>query len=119
MLTSIDAHECTPYSITSKPAIESFVERLCELIKMERFGAPAVVYFGREPKVAGYSLMQLIQTSSITGHFADDSRAAYIDIFSCAPYCPKAAAKFTADWFGAKSYKYHVVLRGTQGKLRR
>ena len=118
MLTSIDAHECIPHLITSKPSIESFVARLCELIKMERFGPPAVVYFGRESKVAGYSLMQLIQTSSITAHFADESRAAYVDIFSCAPYCPKVAAEFTANWFGATNYKYHVVLRGTQDWMR-
>jgi len=35
---------------------------------------------------AGYSLVQLIETSAITGHFCDCSGDAYIDIFSCKVY---------------------------------
>jgi S-adenosylmethionine/arginine decarboxylase-like enzyme len=112
MLTSINAFKCDRDIITSAEKLETFVKELCDLIKMDRFGRPVIVHFGREKKVEGFSLMQLIQTSNITGHFANELRAAYIDIFSCSVYSPQEAANFTAKFFGAKDFNYHVILRG-------
>ena len=43
------------------------------------------------PQAAGYSLVQLIETSAITGHFCDASGDAYLDIFSCKDFDPATA----------------------------
>ena len=51
---------------------------------MNAYGAPLLEHFAEHlPEAAGYSLVQLIETSAITGHFCDRSGDAYVDIFSC------------------------------------
>ncbi|MCJ7657067.1 MAG: S-adenosylmethionine decarboxylase, partial [Candidatus Atribacteria bacterium] len=67
---------------------------------------------GEDEKVAGFSMVQLIETSLISGHFANKSNNAYIDIFSCKYYEPSVALEFTKKFFEAKEVKMHYVLRG-------
>jgi S-adenosylmethionine decarboxylase len=92
-------------------AIRTFVKLLCERIKMRRYGETQVVFFGDEPRVQGFSMTQLIETSLISAHFADASRAIYLDVFSCAPYDSEDMAKFAADYFKAARYNLHMVQR--------
>ena len=90
--------------------IQTYVIKLCELIQMKRFGDPTIVHFGEEERVAGYSLVQLIETSNICGHFANESNAAYIDIFSCKYFDPELAAAFTIETFAAqKAAGVHIT----------
>ncbi len=109
--TIIDLEDCNPAYIKSADHIKNFVCALCDLIEMKRFGEPIIVHFGQEEHIAGYSLVQLIETSLISGHFANASNTAYIDIFSCKVYDPEVAAQFTADYFGGKIREKHVILR--------
>jgi S-adenosylmethionine/arginine decarboxylase-like enzyme len=99
---ALNLYECDLNLITSAEVIRDYVIRLCDLIEMRRFGEPVIVNFGEEPRVAGYSLVQLIETSSICGHFANESCSAYIDIFSCKYFDADLAARFTVDTFRAK-----------------
>jgi S-adenosylmethionine/arginine decarboxylase-like enzyme len=92
-------------------AIREFVNILCERIKMRRYGETQVVYFGDDPRVTGFSMTQLIETSLISAHFADASCAIYLDVFSCAPYAPEEVAKFAAEYFNARTYNINVVYR--------
>ncbi len=78
---------------------------------MKRFGDTIVINFGEDEKVAGYSMTQLIETSLISGHFANSSKSAYIDIFSCKWYDTNTAARFTANRFNAEYYNIHVTER--------
>ena len=56
-------------------------------------------------------MTQLIETSLISGHFANASNAAYIDVFSCKGYDPDVVTEYAKNFFGAKSVKTNVVLR--------
>lgn len=78
---------------------------------MNRFGDTQIIHFGKDPKVSGFSFTQLIETSLISGHFAEQTNAAYIDIFSCKFYDFEQAAIFSQKYFGAKNAKRHVFLR--------
>jgi len=78
---------------------------------MKKFGDTQVVHFGEDKKVAGFSMTQLIETSLISGHFANQTNHAYIDIFSCKYYDPQVAADFTQEYFKAKDIKIHYILR--------
>nr|MBI3611679.1 S-adenosylmethionine decarboxylase [Nitrospirota bacterium] len=69
--TAVDLQDCNPDIITDRDRIKDYVVALCELIGMKRYGECQVVYFG-EGRVAGYSMIQLIETSLISGHFAND-----------------------------------------------
>ncbi len=98
----LNLYGCAPERIKSAEVIRQFVIELCELIQMRRFGEPTIVNFGDDPRVTGYSLVQLIETSNICAHFADESSAAYIDIFSCKKFDPETAAGFCVETFGAQ-----------------
>ena len=111
LLTSVDLQDCDPKKIRSKEHIQQFSVDLCEFIKMKRFGEPIVVRFGDDPRVQGYSLAQLIETSLISGHFAEDTNRAFIDVFSCKEYPPKKAADFCKKYFGAKHVDFAVTFR--------
>ena len=111
LLTGIDLHSCNPQTIRDAEKIKKFVEELCELIGMKRFGECVVVDFGEDERVAGFSMTQLIETSLISGHFANQSNNVYLDVFSCKFYDPRTVAKFAKKFFKAKDYKVHYVLR--------
>ncbi len=107
----IDLYDCDLGLMQNAEAIRQFVKILCDRIKMRRFGETQVVFFGDDPRVQGFSMMQLIETSLISAHFADASRAIYLDVFSCAPYEPEDVAKFAAEYFKAARYNLNVVYR--------
>jgi S-adenosylmethionine decarboxylase len=107
----INLYECDLSLMQDADCIREFVIMLCDKIKMRRYGETQVVFFGDDPRVNGFSMTQLIETSLISAHFADASRAIYLDVFSCAPYDTDEAAKFAADYFKAKDYTIQVVIR--------
>lgn len=111
LLTSLDIYGCNPEIIRSADQIRRYVIELCELIDMKRFGDCQVVNFGKDARVAGYSMVQLIETSIISGHFANLTNAAYIDIFSCKPYDPQKVADFSQAFFQAEDIEIHVTER--------
>ena len=111
LLTSVDLYECNPKTIRDARAIKRYVDELCELIEMKQFGETQIVNFGEDEKVAGYSMIQLIETSLVSGHFADKTNNVYIDIFSCKYYEPTVAVEFTRKFFEAKDVKMHYILR--------
>jgi S-adenosylmethionine/arginine decarboxylase-like enzyme len=111
LLTSIDVEECDESLIRSADVIRQYVIDLCDLIEMKRFGDCTVVHFGEDERVAGYSMFQLIETSCISGHFANDSNRSYIDIFSCKAYDPKVVAEFTQRYFEGKTTRVNTCNR--------
>jgi S-adenosylmethionine decarboxylase len=109
--TSVDVYHCDAGLIRDADAIRKFVHELCERLEMRRFGDCQVVDFGEEERVSGYSMTQLIETSLISGHFANASNSAYLDIFSCKYYEPRLMAEFAASYFKGSNYRMQVSLR--------
>jgi S-adenosylmethionine/arginine decarboxylase-like enzyme len=109
--TSVDLYGCDPDAIRSAAAITRFAVELCDRLGVRRFGDPVVVRFGADPRVCGYSLVQLIETSLVSAHFAEESNAVYLDVFSCRWYDAEAAAAFARDYFQAESVRVHTCLR--------
>ena len=110
MSTSVDLYNCDPSAIRSRETITRWVVELCNLIGMRRYGECQIVHFG-EGRVAGFSMLQLIETSLISGHFANDTNAAYLDIFSCKEYDPELVEAFSRDFFGASKGVINSTLR--------
>ncbi len=109
--SSIDLYGCDLKLMQDAQAIKEFVHQLCDRIKMRRYGETQVLYFGDDPRVTGFSMTQLIETSLISAHFADASCAIYLDVFSCASYDPEDVATFASAYFGAQRHRVHVVER--------
>lgn len=111
VLTSVDIYDADPQIIKDADSIRQFAHELCELLEMKRFGECEVIHFGEEQRVAGFSMTQLIETSLISGHFANASNNAYIDVFSCKFYEPRQVAEFAASFFKGAHYKMQIALR--------
>lgn len=109
--TCADLYDCDLRLMQDEAALRRFAVELCDLIQMRRFGEAQVVRFGDDPRVTGFSLTQLIETSLVSAHFADHSRAIYLDIFSCAPYDPQQAADFARQFFRAQRCTLQIVAR--------
>ena len=109
--SGIDIYSCDPETIRSAEKIHQFVVELCELIEMKRFGETLVVHFGEEERVAGFSMVQLIETSLVSAHFANMTNTVYLDVFSCKAYDPDAVAEFARRFFGGSHCITHVNLR--------
>lgn len=109
--SAIDIYDCCPDRIRDAGLIKKFVVELCDLIEMKRFGETQVVHFGEDEKVAGFSMVQLIETSLISAHFANKTNATYLDVFSCKAYDPETVRAFAQDYFGGSFSSLNVTLR--------
>jgi len=108
----LDLYECDPKTIRSRKALAQYVTRLCKILNMEKYGKTLLPHFGyKEAHTAGYSLLQFIETSSITGHFSDLWNAAYINIFSCRAFNAPKAVTFTVKFFKSKRFKKRLLIR--------
>lgn len=108
----LDLSGCDLAVMSSKTKLAEYVDRLCKLIKMKKFGKVQLPYFGLEkPQTKGYSMLQFIETSSITGHFSEYWRKSYINVFSCKTYDHRLATEFTKNFFKAKKVKARLLVR--------
>jgi S-adenosylmethionine decarboxylase len=81
----LDCASCDAESIQSAERIRNFAKHLVKEIDMIAYGQPTVVHFGSGNK-AGYTLVQLIETSNICAHFVEETNDIYLDVFSCKPF---------------------------------
>ena len=109
--SAIDIYDCDPEKIRCAETIRRFVVELCDLIEMKRFGDTQVVHFGEDERVAGYSMVQLIETSLISAHFANLTNTVYLDVFSCKAYDPEIVRSFAQLYFGGNHSVLNVTLR--------
>lgn len=108
----LDLEGCEKKVLTSRQKLQEYVDKLCKLIKMKKYRKTLIPYFGeKKAHTKGYSLVQLIETSSITGHFSDLWGMAYINIFSCQKFDHIAAKRFTRQFFQAKRVKNRFLIR--------
>ncbi|MBI5346823.1 MAG: S-adenosylmethionine decarboxylase [Chlamydiae bacterium] len=110
MAVAVDLHGCDLNLMKDKHHIEKFLKELVPYIKMKAYGAPVIHHFGTDPRVAGFSAMQLIETSSITAHFANNSKAIYLDVFSCKWFKPNDVVEFCKKYFKAESAVLNSVV---------
>ena len=90
----------------------NFVKQLVKDIDMKAYGEPVLEHFAtHDPDKAGYSLVQLIETSNITGHFVDKNGSIYLDVFSCKPFNTEVAINTVKEFFKPEKIKIHFIVR--------
>lgn len=94
----LDASKCTPSKIRCPQNIQNFARTLVKRIDMVPYGQPQVQHFGSGNK-AGYTLVQLIETSNITAHFVEETNDVYLDVFSCKPFNPTDVQDVAREFF--------------------
>jgi S-adenosylmethionine/arginine decarboxylase-like enzyme len=106
----VKASNCNPYAIRSYKLIDHFARKLVKDIDMVAYGQPMIHHFGSGDK-AGYTLVQLIETSNITAHFCEESGDAFIDVFSCKPFSRKKVEALIEEVFVPKTIETQIILR--------
>lgn len=106
----IDASKCIPRTIRCHQNIYSFSKELVKKIDMVPYGEPQIQHFGSGNK-AGYTLVQLIETSNITAHFVEETDDLYLDVFSCKHFEPQDVAGIVSLYFQPKLMKRRFLIR--------
>lgn len=109
--TSLDLYNCNPDTIRNAKKIKQYVKELIVLIDMKPYGDCNIFNFGEDEKVAGFSMTQLIETSLISGHFANKTNTAYLDIFSCKDYDINIVKDFSVRFFNAENVQVNTLIR--------
>lgn len=111
LTASIDLSGCDHELIQSPKAIKHFVTEMITSINMKTHGPMHLEKFA-EGHLEGYSVMQFLETSSLTIHFDHMiGDRAFIDIFSCKFFDPEKAAKFSKEYFKAKRARTKTIIR--------
>ena len=81
-------------------------------MEVKPFGPTVVKRFALHiGHAAGYSMMQLIESSLVSGHFSELWNRAYLNLFSCNDYNEKKVVDFSIKFFKAKKSKVKVTIR--------
>lgn len=106
----VDAGKCCSSTIRSRKTIHNFTKTLVKSIDMVAYGEPQIVYFGTGNK-AGYTLVQLIETSNICAHFVEETDDMYLDVFSCKPFQNEDVSRVVRDFFKPRFLKTAFLTR--------
>jgi S-adenosylmethionine/arginine decarboxylase-like enzyme len=106
----IDAARASPPTIRNPAIIHDFNKSLVKRIDMVAYGQPQIVRFGSGNK-AGYTLVQLIETSNICAHFVEENNSMYLDVFSCKDFDPLVVKETVEEFFEARNIKMRVLTR--------
>jgi S-adenosylmethionine/arginine decarboxylase-like enzyme len=108
----LDCSSCKISSITNKENIVNFIRTLVERIDMVAYGEPQIEHFATHcPDKAGFTFVQLIETSSITGHLVDKNGDAYINVFSCKKYDKDVVLRTVKEFFSPKKIRMYYLTR--------
>jgi S-adenosylmethionine/arginine decarboxylase-like enzyme len=95
----LDVQECQKGKASDPLYITKFIKELVVKIDMIAFGEPQLIHFANGTEKAGWTVIQLIETSSIVGHFLDRSGDLYLDIFSCKNFDESVVKTLIKEYF--------------------
>ena len=109
----LDLTNCDRDAIKNPVTIRTFSADLVQAIGMKAYGEPILEHFAtHEPASGGYTLVQLIETSNITAHFAEQSGDVYLDVFSCKAFSEENAIAVCEKYFTPRNIKRTSIERG-------
>ena len=106
----LDCSGCDYYAITDHDTIYNFTKKLVKDIDMVAYGEPQIVNFGSGNK-AGYTLVQLIETSNICAHFVNENNSMYLDVFSCKQFDNEVVVNLVREFFKATKVRRSYLVR--------
>jgi S-adenosylmethionine/arginine decarboxylase-like enzyme len=109
----LDIYQCNPTKVRSIDEIVAFIKKLCsEVLDIKLHGETWAEWFGQHrPVNTGYTVVQLVETSSVIAHFSELKNSVYLEIFSCKPYDPAVVSNFCRDFFEAEKVVEHFLER--------
>jgi S-adenosylmethionine decarboxylase len=109
----LDLAGCPRERLTNPEHLRTWIRELVNSIDMRPYGEPQIEHFATHSNAAaGYTVVQLIETSNICAHFAENLGQAFIDIFSCKTFQNDRATAICKDFFSPTSVIARPVSRG-------
>lgn len=107
----LDCGGCDRDKITDRNLIDRWIRDLVKRIDMVAHGEPVIEFNGAYPNHCGYSVVQIITTSSITAHFIDNLNQVYLDVFSCKDFDVNIIRDCMKEYFNVTSMRQYYLTR--------
>ena len=108
----LDMHDCDRASMKDRNEVIAFCDDLVKQIDMEAIGRPWVEQTAmHDSSKAGFTLTQIIQTSSIVAHFVDEPGDIYLDVFSCKHFDIATVENCVKYWFSPQKIRVNFITR--------
>lgn len=102
---------CDIKDLQSKERIQEYLDKATKAVKLEQYGKARIKRFmGGNGWDKGYSFFQFLTTSSITGHYIEPDRVAFINIFSCSTFDPDMVIELTKKFFKVEKIKTKLIV---------
>ena len=109
----LDFNGCPKELLADKENILDWSKKLVQSIDMVAYGEPIIEHFATHShEAAGYTLLQMIETSNIAAHFAENIGQVYIDVFSCKAFNVEVALGICKNYFKPTQANMHNLQRG-------
>ncbi len=109
----LDLSGCPKEKLTDGTHIREWTKALVDGIGMVAYGEPLLEHFATHNQdTGGYTLVQLIETSNICAHFAENRGEIYIDVFSCKSFDVEVATDICRTFFAPTRVDSQCILRG-------
>lgn len=107
----LDCAGCNFFLINDTTNIREFIKDLIKRIDMVAHGEPHIEFLLPGTDNEGYSVLQMITTSNITIHFVNQTKEAYIDVFSCKEFDTDVAIAVVTEYFEPTSIRTVILDR--------
>jgi S-adenosylmethionine/arginine decarboxylase-like enzyme len=108
----LDCGGCDPALMSDYVNVEAWIKKLVKDIDMQPIGEPRIEYTAAEfPDKAGFTVVQVIVTSSIVAHFVDGLGQIYLDVFSCKHFDAETVERSVLKHFGTKKIRKYYLTR--------
>ena len=109
---------CDVETMRSKEHIKEFLRDLLNKTDMHAMGEPVFKYIRKtketvEKAIDGYSVVQIIVTSSVTMHFVESTKMIFFDFFSCKPFNRKVVKQLLRTYFKYSRIEDAYMTRAT------
>lgn len=107
-----DCGGCDAKLMSNYDTVDLWIRKLVKDIDMQPIGEPRIEYTAAEfPDKAGFTVVQVIVTSSIVAHFVDGLGQIYLDVFSCKTFDPAVVERSIKESFGAQRIRKFFLTR--------
>ena len=108
----LDCGGCDAKLMSDYDNVDKWIRKLVDDIDMQPIGEPRIEYTAAEfPDKAGFTVVQVIVTSSIVAHFVDGLGQIYLDVFSCKQFDTKVVEDSVRKNFGATKIRSYYLTR--------
>jgi S-adenosylmethionine decarboxylase len=108
----LDCSGCDQEKMKDIKNVDHWIRSLVKDIDMQPIGEPRIEYTAAEfPDKAGFTVVQVIVTSSIVAHFVDGLGQIYLDVFSCKEFDVATVKESMQHYFGYKKAREYFLTR--------